>query len=82
MALAAFFLVGCFVAFVATLIASVQEQREGSAAESPVVLVGTMFLLSVFLFAANLRADQYGMDPCSHLEPYSVMWWFIGCFWN
>ena len=81
MSLAAFFLVGCFVAFVATLIASYQERREGSVAESPVVLMGAMFLLSVVMFASKLNA-AYGTDPCSQYEPYSFLWFFIGCLWN
>jgi uncharacterized membrane protein YdcZ (DUF606 family) len=79
MLLASVFLFGGFVALVAVLIARWQERREGARREVPVALFVAVFLGSLFLFAKAASADQVGLDPCVHLEPWSWYWILIGC---
>lgn len=79
MLLASVFLVGGFVALVAVLVAWRQERQEGGPREVPVALFVAVFLGSLFLFAKTASADQVGLDPCVHLEPWSALWILIGC---
>lgn len=75
------FVVGCLVAFLACAFAYRQELREQVQPESPVVITGLMFLLSLVVFAGTLSANTQ-VDPCSTVEKGSLLWWLGHCYWG